>query len=58
MKSIKIGPEARNYFYDLLLTQNLRLRFILLSCDYGWYSIPNKIDNSSVKNGFILILLR
>ena len=45
MKSIKIGPEARNYFYDLLLTQNLRLRFILLSCDYGLYSIPNKIDN-------------
>jgi hypothetical protein len=51
MKSIKIGPEARNYFYDLLLTQNLRLRFILLLCDYGWYSIfQNKLDNHLKKS--------
>ena len=30
MKSIKIGPEARNYFYDLLLTKNLFPSFYTL----------------------------
>ena len=32
MKSIKIGPEARNYFYDLLLTPFLLYSFLAFDC--------------------------